>query len=109
TGSTSSCRPRDERAWCPPRRAPARGAAGRSIGGRRAAQNWSAETTSPPLREPMAHQTSGLTVLLTARTVPSPNRTLTMPGCGLLAVWAPLPLLPLASVQDHVFGGITWL
>ena len=48
-------------------------------GGRFAGQNWSAETTSPPLSERMARKAARLTVLLMNRTEPSPKRALTPP------------------------------
>src|SRR5689334_20252142 len=48
-------------------------------------QNWSALTTSPPLRVPRFHQVVRLIELLMKRTLPSPIATLTPPGCALLA------------------------
>jgi hypothetical protein len=54
--------------------------------GRGGAQKLLDEITSRPDDVPSAHQVWMLMVLLMARTVPSPNRTLTTPGCRLPAV-----------------------
>ncbi len=48
-------------------------------------QKASEEMTSPPAMVPRAHQTGRLTVPLTNRTVPSPNRTLIPPEWRLVA------------------------
>ena len=49
---------------------------------------------SPPLREPIASQTGTLIEFLVKRTLPSAIRTLTPPGCRLLAVEAPPSWVP---------------
>ena len=72
-------------------------------------QYWSAEITSPPARVPNAHQTCGLMVDLTNRTLPSQKRTFTPPGCRLLAVKAPLGWYPVSYSQLQVLGGMTWV
>src|SRR5262245_24091490 len=73
-------------------------------------QYESLEVTSPPLLVAIAHQTSTATEFLIPRTEPSANVVLTMPGCRLLAVMAPLVFVVEALIMhDQVFGGITWL
>src|SRR5262245_14448579 len=65
------------------------GSSPRSRAGRdRRSQSESDETTSLVADVPTAHQVAGAIVFLTARTVPSRNRTLTTPECRLVAVRA---------------------
>jgi hypothetical protein len=56
-------------------------------------QKDAASMTSDPARLPSAHHVVVLTVFLMNRTEPSANNTFTPPGCRLVVVAAPPPVL----------------